>query len=117
MELDWYKCKGDVWCELGKVDLDHKYLNGLDGVYVIWSGTTARNILRVGYGKIQNELTLLRKDLSLKAFNHLGLYVTWAELSGLRTKGVVSFLHEVLQPKLSSFDAKAVKVKVNLPWE
>ena len=116
MTIDWYKCKGNVWCELFKLDLSHKYLSGLTGVYIIWSGTGEKSCLRVGYGDIQKELLKHSKDIAMNAFSHLGVYVTWAEVSAFKRKGVVSFLHQSLDPKFVEEEPKSSPVAVDLPW-
>ncbi|MBM2813410.1 MAG: hypothetical protein HW421_172 [Ignavibacteria bacterium] len=117
MEVDWYKCKGDVWCELDKIDLEHKYLKGLEGVYIIWSQPEGkRNILKVSFGSIRTELKRDKEDLSLMAFSNYGIFVTWADVSSFKRKGVASYLIDQLKPKFVEKNVQASHIDVNLPW-
>ncbi len=116
--VDWYRCKGAQWCDLFKVDLNHTIIKKASGIYVIWSGDfTSRNILKVGNGRIFGEFGSARNELAIQAFQHLGVFATWAEVSALKVKKVENFLIEVLRPKLSSGTTKGGSLKVNLPWE
>ena len=117
MIIEWYKCRGGVWCELFKLDLTHKYLDTNDCVYVIWSGMTTRNILKVGSGNIKNEFAKQKKELAIMAFQHHGVYVAWAEVPSGRKNGIEHYLYEKLSPKLPSSAPKGLKTKVNLPWD
>jgi hypothetical protein len=116
MLLEWYKCRGGVWCELNKIDLDHKYIRKLEGVYVIWSGRQERKILRVGSGNIRSELTNNKKDLSILAFFHLGVYVSWAEVDS-KENNIVTYLTTKLGPTIEVKLPNAQPISVNLPWD
>ncbi len=117
MQLDWYHCKGGVWCELNKLDIEHEYLQDLSGVYIIWAGSAAeRNFIKVGFGDIQDELRANRSDLAVQAFARMNLYVTWAEVGNFKLKSVYNFLVENLKPKLFEKIDKSGSTKVNLPW-
>lgn len=117
MDIDWYKCQGDIWCELYKLDLNHKYLSGLAGVFIIWSGKTERTVLRVGYGDIAKELQKYSKDITIHAFQHHGVYATWAEVSMMKRKNVCSFLSKKLAPKFNDNVPDASPQEVELPWD
>ena len=118
MALEWFKCKGAVWCELFKVDIHHQYLAESSGVFVIWTGSSdSPNVLKVGSGHIPQKLAAIKKDLAIQAFKHLGLYVAWAEVSSLQQKGIELFLIKELKPKMQDSTPKAIPLKVNLPWE
>lgn len=118
MEVDWIQCKGGVWCDLFKVDLNHSIFDGLDGVYIIWHGNDQnRQILRVGYGNIRQELQENKNDLAMQAFAHLGVRVTWAEISSLKRKGVNFYLNRELEPSLEKPYPNAMAMSVNLPWD
>ncbi len=117
IDIHWFKCKGGVWCELTKLDLEHKSLKGMDGVFVLWyGGTAAPNVVRVGSGNISSELTKLKRDLSMIAFFHLGLNVTWAELPLSRAKGVHKFLVDTLKPRIDENTPNVSPVEAELPW-
>lgn len=117
MELEWYLCTGQVWCELFKVDLTHPYLKGASGVYIIWAGKTDRNILKVGQGDIQKELTNCIRDIAITAFTSHGVYVSWAEVSMFKRKNVLAYLIEKLKPKFIGDNPKASPLEVDLPWD
>jgi hypothetical protein len=116
MQVDWIMCKGNIWCELNKVDTDHKNLVGEQGVYIIWSGKEAKNILRIGSGIIRSEILKNQKDIAMLAFFHVGVYVTWAEV-GNKKDNVVAYLQQKLHPKFMDNPSKASPVNVNLPWD
>jgi hypothetical protein len=117
MKVEWYKCQGGIWCELNKVDTEHSILSNVTGVYVIWSGTKERVIIKVGYGKISDELEINKSDFAVQAFASKGLYVSWAEVPLLKRKGVSSYLILTLNPKFVDIEVKSSEVPVNLPWD
>lgn len=117
MQLDWYKCKGGVWCDFFNLDLEHRYIRELEGVFLMWSGDKERSIVKVGQGNISDELLNLRKQLAIRAFVHLGLYCTWADVPSHRRDGVEVYLAKTLKPKISDSVPNATAVNVNLPWE
>ncbi len=118
MQLDWYRCKGAVWCDLFKVNLENPIIKKASGVYVIWSGDyTERNILKVGNGKIYAEFATAKNELAIQAFSHLGVFCTWTEVSSLKIRKVENFLIAALKPKLSGGIVKGGHVEVNVPWE
>lgn len=115
MQVEWYKCSGGIWCDLTKLDLEHKYLQGFDGVFILWSGSNPKSVIKIGEGNVPKEFSELKKDLAVMAFSHLGLFVTWAEVPGSKREGVINFLAGELKPKFK-VDSKSKPVKVNLPW-
>jgi hypothetical protein len=116
MEVDWYKCQGNIWCELNKIDADHKYLKGVDGIMIIWSGKE-RSILKVSKGKISMLIKQNKTDIAIQAFAHLGVYVTWTDdVPMLKKNNVYSFLVGKLKPKFVDEEATKSPVEVNLPW-
>jgi hypothetical protein len=117
IDIHWFKCKGGVWCELTKLDLEHKSLRGMDGVFILWHGpTSAPSIIRIGSGNISTELKKLKRDLSIIAFFHLGLNVTWAELPLSKAKGVHNFLVNSLHPRIDEETPQIAPVEAPLPW-
>ncbi|MGE5479738.1 MAG: hypothetical protein ACM3U1_04830 [Chloroflexota bacterium] len=116
--LQWFKCKGQVWCDLFKLDLEHEYLQGFSGIYVLWVGDApSRRVLRVGSGNIQKELQAVKKELAMQAFKHLGIRVSWAEISNIKRPGVELYFVQALNPAIITELPRAIPVKENLPWE
>lgn len=116
MALQWYKCKGGVWCDLFQLDLEHEYLQGIEGVYVIWSGIDNKSTLKIGSGMIAQKLMKETQDLAVQAFSHLGVYVSWAEVSSFKRDGYMVYLFNELNPKLPVQVPTAIPFKINLPW-
>jgi len=116
MTLEWMKCKGDVWCELFKLDLNHSLLD-LGGVFIIFGGNGTDDIIYVGHGNVKNELNKLSKDAAIAAFQSHGCFVTWAKAGVLTQSGIENYLINKLKPKLNQKAAKSIPVTVNLPWE
>lgn len=118
MDLEWHKCKGNIWCDLNKIDENHPYLSGFSGIFVVWSGRmeTDRSVLIVGYGDIKKEIIKYRNDLAIKAFNHLGVFITWADVPFLKRKSIINQLIFELKPKMNEKVDKAPNLKLNLPW-
>lgn len=118
MAIDWHKCTGKVWCDLFKLDLDHKYLRDANGVFIIWTESEGRrNIMRVGEGNISDELKKVKRELAFQAFQHLGLKVSWSEMSSMKRKGAVIFLVNELKPKMQNDVPSGIPVKVEIPWD
>ncbi len=116
MILDWIKCKGEIWCELFKLDLDHKLLD-INGVFLIFTEENANGTVLIGSGNIQDILRKASKDPAVAAFQSHGCFVTWAKAGVLTQSGIVSYLISKLQPKLNSKSPKSIPISVNLPWE
>jgi hypothetical protein len=118
MTLEWFKCKGNQWCNLFKLDLNHEYLQGSEGVFVIWTGAgNNTKFLSVGYGNIGAHLKSNKAELAIQAFQHIGVYVSWAEAPESKQPGISLFLTKALNPAIISSVPKAMAIKVNLPWE
>jgi hypothetical protein len=117
IEVDWHKCLGGVWCNLYRVDADHKNLKGFVGLYIIWSGKfeNERNILAVGYGDVRKAIVQYKEDIAIKAFEHLGVFVTWADIPGNKRKNIHNFLIKKLSPKFTTKLEKGGEVEINLP--
>lgn len=116
MTVDWFKCKGDVWCDLFKLDLSHSLLD-VGGVFIIFGGNGTDDIIFVGHGNVKTELNRLSKDPAIAAFQSHGCFVTWAKVSMLTQSGVEFYLINKLKPKLNTKTSKSIPVSVNLPWE
>lgn len=116
MKIDWYKCEGDIWCDLEKVDAANKLFNQLDGVYVIWIGSLNRTVLRIGHGNIRSQISANKNDLAVRAFSHLGVYITWCKVSENNQKGIHAYLSKTMFPKIMDNVPKVNQIEVNLPW-
>ena len=68
--LDWKKCGRDIWCRLRSVDLSHKNLDGLEGVYVIWHGGITPKVVYVGKGNIRQRLSEHRHNKSIQRYSN-----------------------------------------------
>ena len=115
MTVSWYKCQGDIWCELNKIDTNHKNLEDVEGVYIIWEGKNG-SVLRVGFGLMKREIMRNKSDIAIQAFSHLGLFITWAEISENSQKGVYSYIVKTLKPKFIDIEPKLLVTRVNLPF-
>ena len=126
MELYWMQCQGDVWCRLNNVNLEHDHFSNLEGVYIIWHGGKNASTVRVGQGRIKDRLLEHRNDPEIQQYNHLELYVTWANVPTRERDGVEKYLGEHLTPlvgdRFPDTDATIVTlphadpIEVNLPW-
>ncbi len=118
MNLNWIKCQGDVWGPLNTVSLSHSHFDSMDGVYIIWHGSSNPKTVRVGQGNIRSRLESHRKDPDVQAYAHLGLYVTWASVPEGSRDGVEVYLAQQLNPIVGERfpDATPIPVNVNLPW-
>ena len=118
LHLDWYRCKGAIWCDLFKVNLENPIIKKANGLYIIWTGNyTERNMLKVGNGKIYAEFATAKNELAIQAFSHLGVFCTWTEVSSLKMRKVENFLINKLSPKLNGGGVKGGFIEVNLPWD
>lgn len=117
MATTWYKCKGDIWCELFKLDMDHEVLKKAEGVFIIWSGAKEKKFLKIGSGSIRSGLMSAKSDLAIQAFANIGVFVTWIEVGALKRSGVETYLHNNLRPLIVTSTPKSIPIKVRLPWE
>ena len=120
--LSWGRCEGGQWCNLFRLDLSHQYFQGVEGVYVIWSGGEHPRTLYVGQGSIAERLTDHRRNLDIPEYRAVGLFVTWAEVPNPGGDLVERHLADRLQPALGERHPEPVpppvrrQVEVNLPW-
>lgn len=118
MWLEWAKCTGDVWCLLEKLDLEHKNLKGVDGVYIMWAEEGgAISVIKVGYGNIVKELQKNKQDRAIIPFFAKKLKISWAEAPILKRKGIIAYLHKKCHPKITDEVPNVTPIEVNLPWE
>ncbi len=118
MKLEWYKCSGGVWCELFKLDLDHKYFKRMYGVYTLWTISDDKiSTLYVGSGDIRKEFKRLVAEVAIQAFKHIGVVCSWAETDNEDAPNIEYFLNETLAPKITGDTPKVRPIEVNLPWD
>ena len=103
LHLDWYRCKGAIWCDLFKVNLENPIIKKANGLYIIC--------------KIYAEFATAKNELAIQAFSHLGVFCTWTEVSSLKMRKVENFLINKLSPKLNGGGVKGGFIEVNLPWD
>ena len=115
MTVHWNKCEGNVWCKLNTVDLSSSHFNRMTGVYVIWHGGNNLRTVRVGQGSIKDRIEAHRTDPEVQAYNHLGLYVTWASIPENCLDGVEVFLAQHLGPLVGQNFPNVPPIPVNLP--
>ena len=116
MELDWYQCKGGVWCELNKLDISHPYLKGLTGVFIIWYEVGDKSVVQIGSGDIQKGLIEARDSLAIQAFAKYRLFATWAELPSSKVGAVHAYLYRKLRPTIPATSLSPKNIEVDLPW-
>ena len=116
MYLNWTKCRGEVWCKLNNVNLDHAHFNYCHGVYLIWHGGRNPAVVYVGQGDIKARIQDHRSDQEIQRFEPHGLYVTWADVPDSSRDGVESFLAKRWTPKVGTDHPSAVPIEVNSPW-
>lgn len=117
MFLNWMNCRGDVWCKLNHVNLDHEHFNGKNGVYIIWHGGTDPKVVYVGQGNIRDCLKKHRSDRRIQQYKDLDLYVTWAIVSAQERAGVKAYLADYWNPKVGEQHPDARHINVNSPWD
>jgi hypothetical protein len=117
MAADWFKCKGDVWCDLFKINLNHDTLQ-MTGVFIIWiESGNSRKVLRVGKGDIADELTKCKNDIVMQAFMHKGLKVSFTPVIESQCKSVEVYLYRTLSPTVNGSIPSGLPIKINLPWK
>jgi len=113
MQLSWMKCAGDVWCPLNTFDVTA--VTNKIGVYFIWHQGDSSRVVRVGSGNIRNRLTEHRSDEETRAYEHLGLVVTWAEVPNSQAPGVEWYLGNWHKPLVGERFPDATPITVNDP--
>lgn len=116
MNLKWTKCRGEVWCKLNNVNLEHTHFNYRHGVYIIWHGGRNPKVVYVGQGDIKDRIQFHRGNEAVQQYEPYGLYVTWADVSASSRDGVESFLAQRWTPKVGTDHPSADPIEVNSPW-
>lgn len=118
MASNWYKCKGGIWCDLYKLDIEHDYLKKLDGVFVIWAGDIKdHKVINVGSGNIRSKLMTAKSDKAIQAFTNVGVFVSWTEVGAFKRAGVELYLINSLKPLIVYSTPKGIPIKTPFPWE
>ena len=115
MEITWFKCRADNWCNFDRLDL-----STVDevGVYVIGYESEGGSIytIYVGQGDISARLADHREDDRITAYRERGtLYTTGANVSALYRDGVERYVANRLTPLVGSRHPDVEPIEVNLP--
>ena len=112
----WVKRGYDRWYQLNGLD---ESINSLrcKGVYIIWyfdAASTARTV-KVGKGRLQEQLAAERRNPEVQAYAHRLLYVTWALVRDHYLNSVAMSLSQKLQPFVGRQDSGDTGIFVGLP--
>ena len=113
-DLDWVRCKNDIWCPLFNVDLSR--VNTF-GVYIIWHTGSPAKVVRLGQGYVADRLEKHRNDKEVTGYGMYGsLMVTWAAVSPSIVDGVERYLAEKWKPLVGMRFPDVPVVPVNSPF-
>ena len=100
----------------------------VDGIYIIWTDTTPRSILKVGSGQIKYRLREHFIDPTVQPYKRYNIYVTWATIPWAdrrkltidqytdRLRGIEKFIGFIFPPKLTeNLPVNVDLVLVNIP--
>ncbi len=115
--VEWHKCSGGIWCNIFKIDVEHHNIRGFVGQYIIWSGKSEseRSTLAVGFGEVTKAILKYREDIAIKAFEHLGVFITWCDIPPGKKKQVHNYLLKTLSPKITTKPEKGGEFEISLP--
>lgn len=113
--VEWNKGREGGWCTLAEVDLEDESFQGMEGVYVLWSGRDNPITLRVGQGYIKGLLASELANHRLAGYRAEELFVTWARVNQLHRADVARYLAKVLEPTLGDRYPEGSQIPVNLP--
>ena len=112
MQVNWIQpTNGGVYL-LDTVDLNHQHFNNLEGVYIIYSGTT---VIYVGRGDIAVRLGAHRRDFRQRS-DYETLKVIWASVPEASQEGVELYLADTYNPIVGEHNSRNQAIPVNLPW-
>lgn len=111
--LNWVKCKGRVWCDLEKLNLES--IGNISGVYCIWHGGTNSRWVRIGQGDINQRLSSHKTDRDILAYSKFGLFVTWAQVEKYQRDGIEAYLASECNPLVGERFPDQTPTPVNLP--
>ena len=118
MQLKWNMCRGNVWCKLNAVNLEHEHFNNMHGVYIIWHGGTNPKVVYVGQGDIKERIKKHRSDSQIQRYDDLDLYVTWAAVPKEYRDAIELYLANTWTPKVGvEHPQTSPPMKVNSPWK
>ncbi len=115
MPVRWVQCAHNDWCPLNTVKLSHVHFDTMEGVYIIWHGGKDPAVVAVGQGFIRDELAAAKTDASIQAFSSDGLFATWTPIAPRYRDGVLAYLAEHYNPKVSRPVTATEQVAVELP--
>ncbi len=118
MNLNWTKCKGGVWCDLFKLNVNHPTFSEMQGIYILWiEKDNIRKVLKIGYGVMSEELNNAKNDLAIQAFRYIGTPMTFAPVDEDFANGILTYLHKMVVSQMSRPPKELTHpIKVNLPW-
>ena len=116
LELAWWQCDGNLWCDLETVNLTNVTI---DGVYLIWySGDPLfpPRWVYVGQGNIKERLSNHSKEPKILQYKERGkLLTSWASVQPDYRDGVERYLAEVCSPLVGESWPSVTPIEVNLP--
>lgn len=119
LQVNWIRHTDGSWCALDGINLNDPHFAGLAGVYVIWHGGPAPNVVRVGQGAIRDRLTAHRTDIEIrlpKLLFKYELFVTWADVPEPSWRdGIEAHLAAQLRPQIGERSPAVTPIIVNLP--
>jgi hypothetical protein len=114
LRLSWARSSDNEWWRLLHLDLAHVHAIG---VYVIWHPGNSWPWIKIGQGYIADCLDEQRNDWAISQYQHLGLYVTWADVSVDHVNGVEAYLGATCCPLVGNRFPDAKPIPVNLPGQ
>ena len=116
LEVKWERTDQCYWQELMKLDFSEPSNKRLQGVFIVWHGSSNPRVIYIGHGHIFKELEKVSCKREVKQFVQLGLFVTWAKIKPELMTGVHRFLNDKLRPTLSMCKIEDHQIYVNLPF-
>ena len=116
MQLNWMRCRGDIWCRFNSVNLEHRHFENKQGVYIIWHGGGRSKVVYVGQGNIRERLEHHRTNPEIQKYENFNLYVTWASVLKEYRNGIERYLAEYWQPLIGGRFPDCDPIEVNSPW-
>lgn len=114
LRLTWAQPRDNEWWRLLDVDLGRVRAIG---VYVIWHLGNPWRWIKVGQGHVAERLEARRDDWVIAQYKHLGLCVTWADVSVDQVNGVEAYLGATCHPLVADLFPDEAPIPVNLPGQ
>lgn len=102
------------WLHFDNLNLQQNGLNDTYGIYILW---TTGKIIKIGSGRIRDELA---KDKTNKEIcSHENLMITWCTVSKEDIEGTKKYLVEKFKPSLigNGIQSEACSISLNDPWK